>query len=152
MKVLKGQLRNGVNGTQMEAAPGRNGVERQDTPGRQQATVNNKPKNKKNNLKIGTWNVRTLAQSGKLENVKQEMDRMKVDLMGIAEMRWKGNGKLISNDHTVLYSGPEDICEKGVGLIMKNKLANTLSGHWPLSDRVIAAKFILCINIHSRSG
>ena len=48
---------------------------------------------------------------------------------------------MISNDHTVLYSGPEDICEKGVGLIMKNKLANTLSGLWPVSDRVIAAKF-----------
>ena len=132
MKVLKGQTRNGVNGTHEEAAPGRNGVRRQDTPGRHQATVEVKKRSKKSDLKIGTWNVRTLAQSGKLENVKQEMERMKVDLMGIAEMRWKNDGKLVSGDHTVLYSGPEEKCEKGVGFIMKNKLAASLSGYWPV--------------------
>ena len=82
-----------------------------------------------------------MAQSGKLENVKQEMERMKVDVLGIAEMRYKNDGKLVSGDHTVLYSGPEEKFGKGVGFIMKNKLAASLSGYWPISDRVIAAEF-----------
>ena len=86
-KALESQTRNGVNGIQKKAAPGRNGVDRQDNPGRHQATVEVKRRNKKNDLKNGTWNMRTMAQSGKLENVKQEMERMKVDVMGIAEMR-----------------------------------------------------------------
>ena len=39
---------------------------------------------------IGTWNVRSMNQ-GKLEVVKQEMARMKVNILGITEkMDWNG--------------------------------------------------------------
>ena len=38
---------------------------------------------------IGTWNVRSLNQ-GKLEVVKQEMARVKVDILGISELKWTG--------------------------------------------------------------
>ena len=31
-------------------------------------------------LNIGTWNVRTLYQSGKLDNAVQEMNRMSIDI------------------------------------------------------------------------
>ena len=89
MKALKCQTRDGVNGIQKKAAPGSNGVGRQDTPGRHQVTVEVKRRNKKSDLKIGTWNVRTMAQGGKLENVKQEMERKKVGVMGISEVRLK---------------------------------------------------------------
>ncbi|GFO26013.1 transmembrane protein 179 [Plakobranchus ocellatus] len=37
--------------------------------------------------KIATWNVRTLHQKGKLENVVQEMERMKLNILGLAEVR-----------------------------------------------------------------
>ncbi|GFR95633.1 craniofacial development protein 2-like [Elysia marginata] len=36
-------------------------------------------------MKIATWNVRTLNQKGKFENVKMEMTRMKVDILGLTE-------------------------------------------------------------------
>jgi len=32
--------------------------------------------------RIATWNVRTLLQCGKLENLKIEMDKMKIDILG----------------------------------------------------------------------
>ena len=39
---------------------------------------------------IGTWNVRSMNQ-GKLEVVKQEMARFKVDILGISkQMDWNG--------------------------------------------------------------
>ena len=38
---------------------------------------------------IGTWNVRSMNQ-GKLEAVKQEMARVKVDILGISKLRWTG--------------------------------------------------------------
>jgi len=43
---------------------------------------------------IGTWNVRSLWQDGKLENVMQEMIRMNIHigLLGIAETFWNGEG------------------------------------------------------------
>ena len=39
----------------------------------------------KRRLRIGAWNVRTLLQAGKLENLKEEMRRNKVDVMGISD-------------------------------------------------------------------
>ena len=36
---------------------------------------------------IRTWNVRFMNQ-GKLEVIKQEMARMKVDILGIRELKW----------------------------------------------------------------
>ena len=41
---------------------------------------------------IGTWNVRSRNQ-GKLEVVKQEMARVKVDILGIRELKWTGMGE-----------------------------------------------------------
>ena len=37
---------------------------------------------KKRRLRIGAWNVRTLLQAGKLENLMEEMRRNKVDITG----------------------------------------------------------------------
>ena len=34
---------------------------------------------------IGTWNVRSMNQ-GKLQMVKQEMERVKIDILGISEL------------------------------------------------------------------
>ena len=38
---------------------------------------------------IGTWNVRSMNQ-GILEVVKQEMERVNVDILGISELKWTG--------------------------------------------------------------
>ena len=56
-------------------------------------------------------------------------------------MRWKRAGKIKSNKHTVLYSGNEKAFENGVGIIINEKIEKSLKGYWPISDRVIAAKF-----------
>ena len=40
---------------------------------------------------IGTWNVRSTNQ-GKFEVVKQEMVRVKIDILGISELKWTGMG------------------------------------------------------------
>jgi len=44
-------------------------------------------KSKIKRKRIGTWNVNTLLQAGKIENLKIEMRRMKLDILGISEMR-----------------------------------------------------------------
>ena len=57
--------------------------------------------------KIGTWNVRTLNQGGKQENLKTEMQKNDVSVLGVSEVRWKGQGKIRSGDYIVYYSGGE---------------------------------------------
>ena len=41
-------------------------------------------------ITIGTWNVRSLQQLGKLKNVLMEINRMNIDIMGIAETFYDG--------------------------------------------------------------
>ena len=43
---------------------------------------------------IGTWNVRPMNQ-GKLEVVKQEIERVNIDILGISELKWAGMGEFI---------------------------------------------------------
>ena len=43
---------------------------------------------------IGTWNVRSMNQ-GKLEVVKQEMERVNIGILGISELKWTGIDEFI---------------------------------------------------------
>ena len=89
--------------------------------GRHQATAS-KPKDKRNIYKISTWNVRTLYQGGKLANMENEMERLKIDIMGIGEMRWPGSGEMTTEkNRKVIYSGG-DTANRGVGIIMENDI------------------------------
>ena len=51
----------------------------------------------KNNI-IGTWSVRFMNQ-GKLEVVKQEMERVNINILGISELKSTGMGEFKSDDH-----------------------------------------------------
>ena len=46
---------------------------------------------------------------GKLEVVKQEMTRVKIDILGISELRWTGTGEFNSDDHYIYYCGQESL-------------------------------------------
>ena len=52
---------------------------------------------------IGTWNVRSMNQ-GKLEEAKQEMARVSVDIPGISKLKRTGMGEFNSDDHYCHYS------------------------------------------------
>ena len=51
---------------------------------------------------------------GKLEVVKQETSRVKIDILGISELKWTGMGEFNSDDHCVYYCGQESLRRKGV--------------------------------------
>ena len=38
-------------------------------------------------FRIAAWNVRSLFKPGKLENVELEAERLKIDVLGISEVR-----------------------------------------------------------------
>ena len=49
---------------------------------------------------IGTWNVRSINQ-GKLEVVKQEMERVNINILGISKLKWTGMDEFNSDDHYI---------------------------------------------------
>lgn len=92
-------------------------------------------------LKICTWNVRSMFEAGKIHNTIKEMNRLRVDVMGISEMRWPGGGECQMEDHIVYYAGNEDRNHRqGVGFIVKRELKPSIISCLPYSDRVILLK------------
>ena len=70
---------------------------------------------------IGTWNVRSMNQ-GKLEAVKQEMERLNFDILGISELKWTGMGEFNSDDHYIYYCGQESLRRNGVAIMVNKSL------------------------------
>lgn len=48
---------------------------------------------------IATYNVRALFQCGLLENLKQEIERLSINIIRICETRWENNSPFISDGH-----------------------------------------------------
>ena len=65
--------------------------------------------------------VRSMNQ-GKLEMVKQEMARVKVDILGISERKWTGMGEFNSGDHYIYYCGQESLRRNGIAIMVNKRV------------------------------
>lgn len=91
-------------------------------------------------LKIGSWNTRTLFVQGKLDNLMKESKEMNLDILGVSEHRWTGEGTVIRDTHTFIYSGGTEH-KHGVGILCKSNIAQYIMGVWPVSPRNMLIKF-----------
>ena len=89
---------------------------------------------------IGTWNVRSMNQ-GKLEVVKQEMERVNVDILGISELKWTGMGEFNSDDHYIYYRGQESLRRNGVTIMVNKRVRNAVLGCNLKNNRMISVRF-----------
>ena len=95
------------------------------------------------NLKIGNWNVRTLYRSGNIAQAVRELTSRNIDIMGISETHWTGQGKVqLAEGETIIYSGrDDDIHREGVGILMSKSAASALMDWTPISERIIQARY-----------
>ena len=114
------------------------GQSQQETPGRKRPLVD-----PKNTMKIGNWNVRTLYRSGNLAQAAREMARRSIDITGVSETHWVGQGKVQSPEgYNFIYSGRDDNNHReGVGILMSKRAAGALLDWTPISERIIKARF-----------
>ena len=92
----------------------------------------------RSNLKIGTWNVRTLKEGGKLQTICREMDRNNIEILGMSETNWNGSGRFKTcTGHTVLFGGKEDGYSHGVAMVLYKNSIQSLLGYAPVSDRIL---------------
>jgi hypothetical protein len=48
------------------------------------------------NYKIGTWNIRSSLQPGKMQEVAEEIIKYNVDVTAVQEIRWRATGRYVS--------------------------------------------------------
>ncbi|XP_055371788.1 craniofacial development protein 2-like [Condylostylus longicornis] len=95
----------------------------------------------KTTLKIGTWNVNSLFESGKLANTVQEMQRLKIDILGISETWWPDKGECRVEGAKFYYSGNNTSTHRnGVGIIVTDKIIDYVTECVSYSDRIMLMK------------
>ena len=78
---------------------------------------------------------------GKLEEVKQEMARVIIDILGISKLKWTGMGEFNSDDHDIYYCGQESVRRNGVAIMVNKRLRNSLLRYSLKNDRMIYVHF-----------
>ena len=78
---------------------------------------------------------------GKLEVVKQEMERVNIDILGISELKWTGTGEFNSDDHFIYYCGQEYLRRNGIAIRVNKRVKNAVLGSNLKNDRMISVCF-----------
>jgi len=57
----------------------------------------------RNKLRLGTWNIRSMLQLGKVQLLGEETMRLEVDMCGLSEVKWDGQRHFTTLDgHTIV--------------------------------------------------
>ena len=95
----------------------------------------------RNFISLATWNVRTLNQTGKCEELTHELENYRWDMVGLCEVRWKNFGEHQTEDgHVLYYSGESDKHTNGVGFLVNRTIKNCVLECQPISSRVISIR------------
>ena len=76
-----------------------------------------------------------------MEVVKQKMAKMKIDILGISELKWTRMGEFNSDDHYICYCGQESLRKIGVALIINKRVRNAVLGCSLKNTRMISLHF-----------
>ena len=74
------------------------------------------------------WAHTDLGSSSFSEVIKEEMVRVKVNILGISERKWTGKDEFNSNDHCIYYCGQESLRRNGVAIIDNKRVWNAVLG------------------------
>ena len=70
------------------------------------------------------------------EEVKQEMTRVNINILGISELRWTGICEFNSDDNYIYNCGQESLRRNGVAIIVNKRVQNTVLGCNLKNDRL----------------
>ena len=56
------------------------------------------------------------------------MVRVKVNILGISELKWTGKGDFNSDDHYIYFSGQESLRRNVVAIIVNKRVQNAVLG------------------------
>lgn len=107
-----------------------------------------------NDLRIFSWNVRSLYRARAAQQLADALAPYKADLTALQEIRWPGNGVLQKKEYDIYYSGHPKHHVLGVGFLVSQKLKPTIIGFNAINERLctlrVRGKFrnISLINVH----
>jgi exonuclease III len=110
-------------------------------------------KEKDNDMTMATWNVRSLYSAGMLKQLKIQMEKYRIDIISIKEIRRKGKGIMDTGNFTLFYSGHVSNTF-GTGFLVNRKYKWAVINFEAIDERIcllrIKGKFnnmtIICVH------
>ena len=81
---------------------------------------------RKGHMRIGTRNVRTMQSRGKLENIKREMNRNRLNTLGRSEVQWKESRDLTSDGVGMICTAAKQR-QGGVAIILDRETSRRVT-------------------------
>lgn len=90
----------------------------------------------KNDLRIDTWNVRSLYSPGSFRKLLDQHRKLKESIIAIQEIRWTGSGVMEKKEGTMFYSCDDSKHEFGTGFLVHKDLTHLVINFIPINPRL----------------
>ena len=91
-------------------------------------------------FRAGTWNVRGMNISGKMENIVSEAAAMQRVVCGLSETHWTQSGEMTIGEHMVISNSDQNRNYQGVGLIICKNLRKSVMSYNAVRSRIVTIR------------